>query len=56
MLTNVKNTSFYRAKFCNRLIVSMDGNDGTVHRGPFQKYRSRPIMMDGQDVIVRETL
>ena len=56
MLTNVKNTSFYKTKFRNRPIVSIDGYDGTVHRGPFQKYRSRPIAMDGPDVIVRETL
>ena len=56
MLTNVKNTSFYRAKFRNRPIVSIDGYDGTVHRGPFRKYRSRPITMDGPNVIVRVTL
>ena len=56
MLTNVKNTSFYRAKFRNRPIVLINGYDGTVHRGPFQKYCSRPIAMDGSDVIVRETL
>ena len=46
----------YRAKFRNRPIVSIDGYDGTVHRGPFRKYHSRPITMDGPDVIVRETL
>ena len=55
-LRATKNTWFYRAKFCNRPIVSIDGYDGTVHRGPFQKYRSHPIAMDGPDVIVRETL
>ena len=43
MLTNVKNTSFYRAKFRNRPIVSIDGYDGTVHDGPFQLSRNRPI-------------
>ena len=54
MLTNVKNESFYRVKFRNRPIVSIDGYDGTVYRGPFQKYRSRPIVMDGPDATVRD--
>ena len=34
-LQTMKNKSFYRASFRNRLIVLIDGNDGTVHRGPF---------------------
>ena len=50
----MKNKSFYRASFHNRSIVSIDGYDGTVHRGPFQKYRSRPIVMDGPDATVRD--
>ena len=54
MLTNVKNESFYRAKFRNRPIISIDGYDGTVHRGPFRKYHSRPIVMDGPDATVRD--
>ena len=56
MLTFVKNKAFYRAKFHNRPIVSIHGYNGTVHQGPFQKYRNRPVAMDGLDVIVRETL
>ena len=54
MLTNVKNESFYRAKFRNHPIISIDGYDGTVHRGPLQKYRSRLIVMDGPDATVRD--
>ena len=54
MLTFVKNRAFYRAKFRNRPIVSIDGYDGTVHRGPFRKYRSRPIVMDSPDATVRD--
>ena len=50
----MKNKSFYRVPFCNCPIVSIDGYDGTVHRGPFQKYRSRPIVMDGPDATVRD--
>ena len=50
----MKNKSFYRASFRNRPIVSIDGYDGTVHRGPFQKYCSRPIVMDGPDATVRD--
>ena len=52
-----KNKSFYRASFHNRPIVSIDDYDGTVHRGLFRKYQSRPIAMDGPDatVVVRLT-
>ena len=50
----MKNKSLYRASFRNRPIVSIDGYDGTVNRGPFQKYRSRPIVMDGPDATVRD--
>ena len=50
----MKNKSFYRASFRNRSIVSIDGYDGTVHRGPFRKYRSRPIVMDSPDATVRD--
>ena len=52
-LQTMKNILFYRAFGRNRPIVSIDGYDGMVHRGPFQKYRSRPIMMDGMDLIRR---
>ena len=51
-----KNKSFYRAFDRNRLIETIDGYDETVHRGPFQKYRSRPIMMDGPDAAVEMRL
>ena len=53
MLTNVKNESFYRANFRNRPIVSIDGYDETVHRGPFRLSRDRRIVMDGHDLICR---
>ena len=49
----MKNKSFYRAPFRNRPIVSIDGYDGTVHCEPFQKYRSRPIVMDGPDAFIK---
>ena len=52
MLTFVKNMAFYRPNFRNRSIVSIDGYNGMVHRGPFRKYRSRLITMEGPDVIV----
>ena len=52
-LQTMKNNPFYRASFRNRPIVSIDGYDGTVHRGPFQTYRSRLIVMDGLDATVR---
>ena len=51
MLTNVKNESFYRANFRNRPIVSIDGYDETVHRGPFRLSRDRPILINGPDWI-----
>ena len=51
-----KNKSFYRAFDCNRSIEIIDGYDRTVHRGPFRKYRSRPIMMDGPDAAVKMRL
>ena len=35
----------------NRPIETIDGYDGTVHRGPFQKSRSRPIAMNGPDAL-----
>ena len=52
----MNNKSFYRASFRNRMIVSIDGYDGTVHCGPFRKYRSRPIGMDGPDATVEMRL
>ena len=47
--TNQKNMSFYRAFGRNRPIETIDGYDGTVHRGPFQKYCGRWILMDSPD-------
>ena len=44
-----KNKSFYRAFDCNRLIETIDGYDGTVHRGPFRVSRGRPILINGSD-------
>ena len=51
MLTFVKNMAFYRANFRNCPIVSIDGYDETVHRGPFRLSRDRRIVMDGHDLI-----
>ena len=42
-LQTMKNILFYRAFGCNRPIVSIDGYDGTVHRGPFRLSRDRRI-------------
>ena len=56
MLKNVKNRAFYRANFCNCLIVSIDGYDETVHLGPFRLSRDRLIVMDGHDLIWRRAL
>ena len=39
--------SFYRAFRRKRPIETIDGYDGTVHRGPFQLSHNRPILMDG---------
>ena len=33
----------------NRPIETIDSYDGTVHRGPFQKFLGRWIWMDGPD-------
>ena len=52
-LQRTKNTSFYSVFGRNRLIVSIDGYDGTVHRGLFQISRGRRIVMDGHDLIRR---
>ena len=51
MLRILKNTSFYRLFMRNRLIVSIDGYDGTVHRRPFQLSRNRPMSIDGLDAL-----
>ena len=48
-LQMMKNILFYRAFGRNRPIVSIDGYDGTVHRGPFRLSRGRPILMNGLD-------
>ena len=44
-----KYISFYSVFWRNRSIETIDGYDGTVHRGPFQLSRSRPISIDGPD-------
>ena len=46
-----KNTSFNRDFGCNRLIETIDDYDGTVHGGPFQLSRSRPMSIDGLDAL-----
>ena len=45
----LKNMSFYRAFDHNRPIKTIDGYDGTVHRGPFQISRGRPILINSPD-------
>ena len=50
-IRNRKNISFYRVFGRNRPIEAIDGNDETVHRGPFQLYRSRRIVMKGPDEV-----
>ena len=54
-LQSSKNRSFYSIFGRNRLIVSIDGYDRTVLRGPFQKCRGRPILMKGLDRSARLT-
>ena len=44
-----KNKSFYRAFDRNRPIETIDGYDGTVHRGPFCLSRGRPILINSPD-------
>ena len=51
-----KNTWFYRNFGRNSPIKTIDDYDRTVHRGPFQLSRSRPILMDGLDDPRRWTL
>ena len=41
----------YRVFGRNRPIETIDGYDGTVHRGPFQLSRSRLISIDGLDAL-----
>ena len=48
-LESSKNRSFYITFGRNRPIVSIDGYDGTVHRGPFKTCRGRPISTNGLD-------
>ena len=45
----LKNILFYSTFGRNRPIETIDGYDGTVHRGPFQLSSSRPMVMDGPD-------
>ena len=52
-LQRTKNTLFYSIFGRNRPIVSIDGYNGTLHRGPFQLSRGRRIVMDGHDLIRR---
>ena len=48
-----RRTQFYSTFGRNRLIETIDGYDGTVHRGPFQKSCSRLILMNGLDDLRR---
>ena len=50
-LRSSKNTLFYSTFGRNRPIETIDGYNETVHRGPFQLSRSRPIVMDGLDAL-----
>ena len=43
--------SFYRVFERNGPIETIDGYDGTVHRGPFRLSHSRWILMEGQDEV-----
>ena len=56
MHTSVKNNSIYTKFGRNRPIVSIDGYDETVHRGPFWLSRGRRIVMDGHDLMERNAL
>ena len=42
--------SFYRVFGRNRPIETIDGYDGTVHRGPFRLGRSRRILMRSDEM------
>ena len=53
MLTNVEEQVILYIFGHNPPIVSIDGYDGTVHRGPFQLSRDLRIVMDGHDLIHR---
>ena len=48
-LESSKNMSFYSTFGRNHPIVSIDGYDGMVHRGPFQINHSRLISIDDLD-------
>ena len=56
MHTSVKNNFIYTKFGRNRPIVSIDGYDETVNRGPFRLSRGRRIVMDGHDLIERNAL
>ena len=49
MLTNVEEQSFYWTFDRNRPIETIDGYNGTVHRGPFHLSRGCPILINGPD-------
>ena len=49
MLRTSEEYSIYTKFGCNRPIETIDGYDGTVHRGPFRLSRGRPIPMNGLD-------
>ena len=51
-LQTMKNILFYRAFGRNSPIISIDGYDGTVHRGPFQLSRDRRIEDGGPGCVV----
>ena len=49
MLRTLEEHSIYTKFGRNRSIETIDGYDGTVHRGPFCLSRGRPIPMNGLD-------
>ena len=51
-LESPKNISIYTLFGRNRPIETIGGYDGTVYRGPFQKYRDHWISIDGLDAAI----
>ena len=56
MLKNVKNMPFYKAKFRNRPIETIDGYDKRSMMDRFRKYRDRRIADGGPRFIARYAL
>ena len=56
MLKNVKNRPFYKAKFRNRLIKTIDDYDKRSMMDRFRKYRDRRITDGGPRFITRYAL